>query len=272
MPSLLSKVTPRDVLVDPFPHVVIRDALAPDIYERLSATFPPFDWMAADQPPERRDPGSNRRFNFEVRHLLHDPRVDPAWRAFAEEHSSPAFYREFLDVFGSHLRRDYPALESAVGALDSLVCGVRRVTSSVEADVLLTARAEVNTPVVAGPTSVRRVHVDLPQKLYFGLFYMRLPGDDTEGGDLELFRYRRERPTSPDFRADDVPETLVERVKVIPYDRNVFFLGLNGPHALHGVSVRASTPSFRRYVYLSAEFNRPWFDDRPSEDHQRSVL
>ena len=41
MRSILAKATPADVVAEPFPHLVLHDALDEDVYEELARQFPP---------------------------------------------------------------------------------------------------------------------------------------------------------------------------------------------------------------------------------------
>jgi len=51
-------------------------------------------------------------------------------------------------------------------------------------DILLDALISVN--VIDKPASIRRAHVDLPDKLFAGLFYMRDPQDINRRGPRAL--------------------------------------------------------------------------------------
>ena len=63
-----------------------------------------------------------------------------------------------------------------------------------DCEVLLDAQVCVNTPVLRAASSVRGPHVDKPNKLFAGLYYLRPPGDTTTvGGELQLYRYPNPR-------------------------------------------------------------------------------
>jgi len=87
--------------------------------------------------------------------------------------------------------------------------------------------------------------------LYAGLLYCRLPEDEAEGGDLELYRFRG--PARGYNERRYVDDALVEPVKRIPYAANRLVFFIHSPHSLHGVTVRSVTPWPRLHVNFLAE-------------------
>jgi hypothetical protein len=257
--TVLARVTRADVAADPFPHVVVRDAIHESVCARLLEELPPLERLTRGV-----DYKSNQRFDYRASDVLRDVGIGPTWREIIETHVSQRFLDETLALFGDDVRRLYPGLEHELGDLGSLRAGVRRVDSFESADVLLDAQIAVNTPVTGPPTSVRRGHLDLPDKLFVGLLYLRLPEDDSTGGDLELYRYATDRPV---FEGQMIADEQLELVRSIPYERNVLVLFLNGPAALHGVTARSHTVYPRFFMNVVAEVQRPLFElDVPSRE------
>jgi hypothetical protein len=257
-PSLLSRISADDVVAEPFPHVIARDVLDASLCDTLVAEFPPDDLVADGQPAR-----SNRRFSYSASKAIEDIRLSRAWRDFIRTHVSQGFLDDLMRVFGDHVGRLYPELRRD----RPLRAGVRYADSFDRADVLLDAQACINTPVTGPSSSVRPVHVDEPWKLFAGLFYLRHPGDDSRGGDLELYRLRGR--TFAFHAGPYIAERYVERVATVKYERNVLVVFVNSLRSLHGVSVRHPTPWTRRFFNLVAEVGRPLFDlDR----HQETIV
>src|SRR5262245_26782669 len=166
-PSLLSRISPGDVVAEPFPHVIARDVLDAALCDRLIAEFPPNEVVADGQPA-----GSNRRFSYSAGRALDDARLSPLWRDFIRTHVSQGFLDDLGRLFGRYAARLYPHLHEPGRTLRA---GVRNAVSVDRADVLLDAQVSINTPVTGPPSSVRPVHVDDPRKLFAGLFYLRHP-------------------------------------------------------------------------------------------------
>lgn len=253
MESLLAKTTPGDILEDPFPHVVVDEAMAPDLYRRFAADVPGFERVGWAGPPP-----NNARYVYYAERVLVDRRLDPSWTDFVETHASVAFFRQVMDLFADHWERLNPGLVEFLAA-GAPRFGLLQRDSFETADVLLDARLEINTPVSRPSGPVRGGHVDTPNRLYSGLFYLRTPDDETEGGDLELLRWKDGIPGPVDrFK---IPEDELVPVKTVSYAANRLVLFPNSPHALHGVSPRAVTPHQRSYMFVTAEVEEDLFGE-----------
>jgi hypothetical protein len=254
-PNLLERVSESDVIAEPFPHIIIRRPIADAIADRLIADWP--DEHVIRRGRMRR---SNRRLDYDAREIFADTRIAESWRGFIAEQSSPAFLRHVARIFSSWLPKEHPELVRRFGAdLDGIRAGVRYVDDYSQRDLLIDARLSINTPVRMWPTSVRPAHLDLPTKLFVGLYYLRPDDDrDSRGGDLTVCRLRPgERPRFSRFEVDD---RCVENVTVIPYEKNVLMLFLNTPRSIHAVTPRFPTPHTRRFVNIIGEVAQPLFN------------
>jgi len=245
MDTLLAKATPAEILTEPFPHLVVPDAMPADLYRRFTERMPDYRTVVADA-----DPPSNRRYPCSANRILVDDRLNPLWREFCRVHTGPAFFNAVLDLFRDHIPADNPGLARWLAAHPAPRFGLLNEDGFETADVLCDARLEINTP-VREASSVRRGHLDLPNRVFSGLFYMRSPDDESVGGDLDLLRWKTGTPAGID--RFQIPDEELEIVKTVPYAANVFVLFVNPPHALHGVTVRQPTAAQRQYFFLTAE-------------------
>jgi hypothetical protein len=245
MNTLLYKARPFDVCTDPFPHIVLRDPIDRDLYDRLVSEFPPLSVLSGGA-----DPRSNQRFNILARDSLKDERITSTWRCFIEAHLSHELLSQFLRLFAGPIRQYYPQFARSVAPLDQLRVGVRRIDSFRYADILLDALLCVNSPVLGSPSSIRGPHLDRGDKLLVGLFYVRRPDDDSIGGDLELYRYRC-KPSG--FVGYEIDESYVEHAKTIEYGESVAIFFLNTIDSLHGVSPRHPTQFPRCFLNVVGE-------------------
>jgi hypothetical protein len=251
MNTVLTGRGPEYVVSEPYPHVVIENAVDDELCLELLEQFPPLEVVA-----EGADLGSNSRFSLKAHLARNSEALSPLWKQFVEAHVSPKFLAEMLWTFGQQIRRSYPTFERDYAPLDSLRLGLRGVDSFENADILLDAQISINTPVTGRPNSVRRAHLDDPAKLFAGLFYLRHPDDDSTGGDLEICSPRR-RPRG--FRGPLVYNRFVKPVSTVRYQRGTLVLFLNTPDSLHGVTVRSRTDVPRYFVNLVAEVKEPLF-------------
>ena len=239
MKSILHKVSRGDVVREPFPHVVVDGALEESFYEALMASFPSTDTILGGRPVE-----NNAPYRMPAARLLRED-VSELWRDFVRYHTSPAFFAEVCEIFDLS-----PARTSIRGAEPF-------------ADVALDCQPCWGAPVTTASSS-DPCHVDRPVTLYAGLLYCRLPGDDAEGGDLELYRFRGAERRYDATR--HVDPSLVEPVRRIPYAANRLVFFLQSAEALHGVTVRQPTRWPRLHVNFLAEQQTPHFvvEDRQS--------
>jgi hypothetical protein len=165
--------------LEPFPHLVLQDALDDALCDRLIEEFPPLESMVGWSPG-----ASNLRLYYRAKTARTDPNLSSLWRELIERHTSQAFLDQVLDLFGPSIQATYPDFEQRYGELESLRAGLRYSDTFEDADVLLEAQPSANTPVTTEPSSVRRGHLDNPNKLVVGLLYLRHPEDTSSGGEL----------------------------------------------------------------------------------------
>lgn len=249
--SLLGRALRRDIVTEPFPHIVVEDALPPDYYRQLAAEYPSFKAIAGEGPH-----ANNYLYLKSAYEIPQMPEVSPAWRDFFAYHISRAFYSEIVALFGDHIRDCHPAFEATLGRkFEDMTVGIRPPGKAQDAeatthDAKLDVQFGCNSPVVE-TSSVRTAHVDSKFKLLASLLYFREEGDDSEGGELELYRHD---PAGAQF---DKRHQLIrgdfEVARTVPYRPNVLVMWVNSPRALHGVSPRHPTSIPRRYVNIICE-------------------
>ena len=248
-PRLLSNVRPEDILDKPFAHYTSTQMISAEAYAVLEAEFPRLDTIL-----NGRDVGSNQAVRMTVKQVLTDHRISPLWRAFFEYHTSGEYWRDVVRLFGERFRRAFPDLEERVGRRYEDWRVVPRGFAG-EADIHLDCQFVMNTPVTE-VGSVKTAHVDLCDKIFSALFYFREAGDETPGGDFELYRWRRK----PRFIRHRAMERDVRKVKILKYAANSYTCFLNSPQAVHGVSPRGITNIPRRYINFIAELPMKAFD------------
>jgi hypothetical protein len=182
-----------------------------------------------------------------VKQVLTDKRIAPIWREFFEYHTSADYWRDVVRLFGAHFRRAFPDLEEKIGRRYEDWRVVPRGFAG-DADLRLDCQFVMNTPVTE-ISSVKTAHVDLCDKIFSALFYFRAAGDQTPGGDFDIYRWRR----SPRFIKHRTLDRDVEKVKTVRYEPNAYACFLNSEQAVHGVSPRGITDVPRRYINFIAE-------------------
>ena len=248
--SILNRATKQAIAAEPFPHIVIEEALPPDYYAALARHYPSFEAVAGAGPYK-----NNTLYQKSAPQIAAMTEAGPLWQDFVSYHVSAAFFREIVALFGDTIRAAYPALEDVLGRrLEDFTVGVRQVKQELDDealahDVKLDTQFGCNSP-VSERSSVRTAHVDRPYKLISSLLYFRDPRDDAGGGDLELYRFDRENAR---FRGPQLAAGEYEVARTVPYRPNILVMWVNMPATLHGVSPREVTDMPRRYVNFICE-------------------
>ena len=250
MDSLLARVTKADVLVDPFPHVVIHQPYPDEIADQLLADYPPVAKVVGDEPYAQ-----NKAYYYTACQVLADDAMSPLWKAFMAHHASAAFLTEVYELFEDHWP---PNVRTMLTGADKMSVGMRGVDTYAESDILIDAQIGINTPVEVQPSSVRGPHVDRSCAFFGGLYYLRYPGDDSTGGDLEIYRPKGELKGR--FNGQKMAPKDVDVAKTVRYRHNTLVLFMNSVRSLHGVTPRSVTTWPRLLVNLVAEAEDPWYD------------
>ena len=248
---LPERIDARAIRREPFPHLVVSDALPAAIYEELEAAWPTLEQVAGPGPLD-----NNRLYKLAAPAVAGNAAIAASWRTFFAYHTSADFLCRVAAVWVEELERVHPDFHAAFGRpLAELRAlsrrpGKRGNAANRGADIMLDCQFGMNSPVLE-PTSVRGPHLDNPAKLFAGLLYFRARDDDSTGGDLELYRPRTgHRVRTSGSRVDPAS---VEISATITYAPNTLVMWLNSPLAVHGVSPRSVTGIPRRYVNLLGE-------------------
>ncbi len=270
MASVLGRISEDQVFSEPYHFVHTTEALAPTDYKALEDAYP--DWEALF--PRILTPKGLTKYKTANNMLMHVPgiqalqdvfEVAPVWKDFLAYHYSQAFFDEVIKLLGDGMRQSYPDLEDKLGKpLEELTIQPRREPDR-GADVTVEVQFAINTP-VREPDRVRARHVDIPKKLFSGLFYMREPGDETEGGDLEICRwtepplFRRGYAEGVHAQNTHIDDDQCEVVDVVKYRANTAIFFVDSVDAIHGVTARQPTPHLRRYMNFVAEMREDLYD------------
>ena len=252
--NLLAGISPSDVIAAPFPHVVIHNPIPASESAALIDDWPSDAIIQAGVQAK-----SNQRFSLPAAKALTGDKISPQWRAFTTEQTGPAFGRHLLRIFDASIPSCLPEFATLLGGrLDQCRFGVRGFETGSE-DLVLDAQLSINTPAFRQANPARAAHVDLPQKLFIGLYYLKPPADTgSQGGDLILCRPKSGQPLQMYQR--EVDAGSLEEFQRIRYGRSVLVLFLNGPRSVHAVSPRQPTPHTRRFLNLIGQAPRPVFD------------
>lgn len=256
--SILSNACRADVRTDPYPHVVIRNALDPEIYAQLEKEFPDPSVVLNNRGKK------DTWYDYPACLALNNPAITPLWKAFLDYHTSEAFYRDLIKLLGDAINRAHPDLERRYGKpLAEFSTSMRQLKAAQNpinhaTDMSLECQFYVNY--TAQARTVRGPHVDRPTELYAALLYFRDPADDSSGSDLDICAARDPRQIYPgerQIKVDHLPMELddekVDIVNTASYQANTLVLFINSEKSIHAVSPRTATPVARRHINFTAD-------------------
>ncbi len=239
--SILRNADSLVVESHPFPHVVIIDAISNHHADLLTSKFPINTFNLKK---------NNYRYDISANDLANFPDISKDWKEFINFHCSKDFFLQLANLFKEHL--PFEALQK--GDINQFKTGIRFADSPADNDILLDAQISINTPVIQ-MGSVRKIHVDNTNKLFSGLFYLRQANDDSNGGNLQLFSWKRGISNKEKIKLyqEGVQKKYCKLEKEIKYQNNICILFLNSLDALHSVSPREETGHVRTFVNLVGE-------------------
>ena len=241
MYSLLQKKP--TVQVDPYPHVVIEDALPWDLYEELENSFP-------EEQVLQTDPLDNGICYRMKSNVMLDPTFQPdVWRKFTEYHTSAEWFNEVNELFRPYM----PSVLHKTFTEDDL--GARGWADE-NKNIWTDCQLVMHKPIEERTT--RTPHIDNPMEMWAGLLYMPSTNDQSTGGEFQIYSTQSSVQKVDKKAGRQIYDSdLGTVVKTIPYKRNTFVMfANNSPNTVHGVSLRQNATLNRRSVNIIGEFKR----------------
>ena len=239
--SVLQNV--KTVFKHPYPHVCVDEALPNYIYKELAGTFPQ-ELVCSTQP---HDGGITYRYKSNP--ALVEGKISNIWQEFFEYHTSTDYFRECINLFEPWIEELYPQY---LDDMYSKPVTVRDVDNA--GSYVTDCQFVVHEPVDETGTS-RTPHIDNPVEIYAGLLYMRLPEDESIGGNFTIHEVTGEITEVNKTLGRQVEDSLHKPVKQVPYVANSFCMFLNVKDSVHSVTPRIKPQHRRQSINIIGEFN-----------------
>ena len=243
MYSLLQKKP--TVQTDPYPHVIIQDALPWDLYEALENSFP--EGMVMQQQNAYDD---GICFRLKADKLLDQTGSVPGvWKEFTRYHTSAEWFNQVNELFRPYM----PNVLHKTFTEDDL--GARGWADE-NKNIWTDCQLVMHKPIEERTT--RTPHIDNPMEMWAGLLYMPCPNDQSTGGEFQIYSTQSSVQKVDKKAGRQIYDSdLGTVVKTIPYKRNTFVMfANNSPNTVHGVSLRQNATLSRRSVNIIGEFKR----------------
>lgn len=261
--SILRNFDNATIYEEPYPYIVIKDALPSDLYETLESTFPDPELVINGREVK------DTWYDYPACNVIEDTRLTDLWQDFFRYHVSGEFYRELVQKLGPQILDLHPDLEAKVGKnLSDFAVGMRpggRGNPFADnADISMECQFYVN--LTRQPRAVRGPHVDRPTELFAGLLYFRHSDDDSTGGDLAVDRLSDPTvlQTETRLRIDRLPmevgKECVTVCNTVEYAPNTLVLFLNSARSIHEVTPRSPTDIPRRHINFCGDITHDLFE------------
>ena len=224
------------LILEPYPHFVIEDALPQDVYAQLENEWPK-EQLLSTEPFD-----SGICYRLKADEMLKPGKVSNLWREFTEYHTSIKFYKEMTEVFGK-----------LVPHVDDLTLSPRGWDTGHD-KIGTDCQTVMHEPI---DFSSRTAHIDNPREIYAALLYMPYREDQSTGGEFQIHETHDTISEVNKNGGREVKEKAGKIVKTIPYKANTLVVFCNNStRCVHSVSARRDAVLQRRSVNIIAEFNR----------------
>lgn len=275
--SVLSRAAKAQIKTSPYPHIIIENALDPELFDTLQSSLPPVETVMDGKAKK------DTWYDYPACKVVKDNSISALWRDFFHYHTSSDFFGEILDLFGEQIHALYPDIERKLNkSLKDAIVGMRpggradRLAKG--ADVSMECQFYVNY--TQHEREIRGYHIDRPSELFAALLYFRQPEDDSRGGDLLIGEAKNPDQQYPDahsIRVDASPMEIspdkINHVDTGHYQANTLVLFINSPKSIHAVSRREATDIPRRHINFCCDLTFDLFQIRkPLRDVVRDKL
>jgi len=225
-----------ELILEPYPHFVIEDALPQSIYDQLEKEWPKEQLLST----EPFDAGICYRLKADE--MLKPEKVSNLWKEFTEYHTSMEFYKDMIKVFGEFI----PTVENLSLSPRGWDTGNDKIGTD--------CQTVMHKPI---DFSSRTPHIDNPREIYAALLYMPYKNDQSTGGEFQIHETDADITEVNKNGGREVKEKAGRIVKTVPYKANTLVVFCNNStRCVHSVSARKDAVFHRRSVNIIAEFNR----------------
>ena len=225
-----------ELILEPYPHFVIEDALPQSIYDQLEKEWPKEQLLST----EPFDAGICYRLKADE--MLKPEKVSNLWKEFTEYHTSMEFYKDMIKVFGEFI----PTVENLSLSSRGWDTGDDKIGTD--------CQTVMHKPI---DFSSRTPHIDNPREIYAALLYMPYANDKSTGGEFQIHKTDQDIQEVNKNGGRAVGDKAGDIVKSVPYKANTMVAFCNvSTKCVHSVSARQNANLHRRSVNIIAEFNR----------------
>jgi len=236
MDLILKNLTQKDIILDPVPHLDIKNAFPEEIVNGMLNELP--DKSFLEDVYKINSKNNPSAIELSINDLRSYNLDTPYLSKFIKAHSSPSFKKSLFNLFGDHLKFFLPLFKPEL---------VEPVETSLFINPIKTNVSDINKD---DSIFIRGPHLDDAVDVIVFLYYLKPEETVIKGGSLDLYKYKSR---FKGFRRDiwwderELHFKHIEKVKSIPYENNRFIILLDNINAIHGVTPIFSGSKGYRY-------------------------
>lgn len=263
-PSFFDKISIESVQAFPFPHVVVLDALPPQFVEHLIATRPPFGQVAsayshAERPAGQAFARPGEKVHLSSAQILSNHLASVAWQNIVSQYLSGNELAKLLSAFAPAIRIEYPYLEQEWGKISNWTIGQRYVDSANDFVLLADVQLSYHAPSPTMMVAERGPHLKIANKLLVCQYFLRIPEDQSEGGDLLLYHADENTVITIGKNQQVINTEVLSLSKCVKYRANTLVCFLNTPRSFQAFAEHGGTTHPILYMNVVLEFAEPFF-------------
>jgi len=227
----------KKVESDPYPYIMIQQALPEHIHNELLSTLPN---EFIDQQESRDHHGKK---TYHVNQVKKDGwKISNIWKEFTEYHTSREFFDRVMDIFS-------PWNDILPIKKDKIILEDRSQTQQ-PADVNCFTDFNFVKHPPENNVSNRTPHCDNEKEIYAGLLYLKHKDDHSTGGGFNIHKADNLQMTG--LRELVTPGPVVN---TCPYESNNFAMFLNVKRSVHSVEPRQNAHHPRISINMIARYH-----------------
>ncbi len=237
----------KNFFLHPFPHIILDNPINENDYKKLSDEYENFEKYFSGLNEYKEN---NIRLQFSDKEFKKLNFETPHWEKFLNIHTSQEFLKTLVNIFHDNLSELYPNLSEDL----SKVLSDKYLYENSE-EIKLLCQPGVNTPVYKENTFNRGPHIDKPNTIIAGLFYLKKDDDESKGGNFVINEKIGKISFVPKAEVKEVNNVKI--CKEVKYTRNKVVFFLNSLDSIHSVSIREKTNYCRRLVNFNLKYYGP---------------
>lgn len=262
--SILNNFKRENYFKEPFPHIIIKDCLPPEIIGLLNDDFPDQDeFLKYDR--HHNVFKENFRYNISANTIFNESqfqkKISKTTYNFFKYHTSSNFFYELFEIFGNDIKNLYPLFYEKIKKYntESDIFSYRNPSSNIKKKITLDCQFAINS-INQVKSSVVSPHIDNPYELFAGLLYMKDSRDKSKCSNLEILEWNNNEKVHF-YGKNRVDYKNLKKTKEVQYEFNTLILFLNSPNSFHTVTPREPNNIPRKFFNIIIETN--FFQSEP---------